>query len=184
MSLVPRESLLAILNSVYDGKNMASNRLTLAIPIQDLLSYYDSKLIREVLTADQGLLLTLAIPLASSQTAFKVYESNLIPMPQKGQEEALQWLTERKYLAVPEHFNCLGSSRYGICHQTIETNFAQSSSLDTLFFSFGYNTFNSLRYTKSTPTSTGKSKKSWVRYMVPHISVTGIYTRGKQCQQF
>ena len=66
MSLVPHESLLAILDSVYDAQKMASNRLTLAIPMQDLLSYYDSKLIREVSTVDQGLLLTLAIPLASS----------------------------------------------------------------------------------------------------------------------
>ena len=94
MSLVPRESVVDILNSVYVSQKMESNRLTLAIPMQDRLSYYDSKLIREVSTVDQGVLLTLAIPLASSQAAFNVYESHLIPMQQKVQEEALQWLQE------------------------------------------------------------------------------------------
>ena len=67
-------------------------------------------------------------------------------MPQKGKEKALLWLTEGKYLALSEDSmettvmtteqfeNCLGSSRYRICHQTMETNFAQSSCLATLFF--------------------------------------------------
>ena len=82
MSLVPRESLRAILDSVYNSQKDASDRLTLAIPMQDLLSYYDAKLLREVSTIKQGLLLTLSIPLSSSQTAFNVYRAHLIPMPQ------------------------------------------------------------------------------------------------------
>ena len=90
MSLVPRESLLAILNSVYDSQKSANDRLTLAIPMKDLLSYYDAKLLSEISTMQQSILLTLAIPLASRQTEFTVYEAHLIPMPQREPSEAIQ----------------------------------------------------------------------------------------------
>ena len=146
MSLVPRNSLLKILDSVHDSQKHASDRLTLAIPLPDILSYYDAKLLREISTLDEGVLLTLSIPLASSQTAFNVYRAHLIPMPQRDSTEALQWVTEGPYLAVSEdsmettvltheqYEQCLGSSRYKICHQTIETHLAQSSCLATLYF--------------------------------------------------
>ena len=146
MSLVPRESLIKILDSVYDSQKVASNRLSLAIPIQNLLSYYDAKLIREVSSVHQGLLLTLAVPLSSSQTAFNVYRAHLVPMPQEDPKEALQWVVEGEYLAISEdsmetttlteaeYQNCLGSSRYRIRHTTMETHLSQSSCLATLYF--------------------------------------------------
>ena len=153
MSLVPRESLRAILDSVYNSQKDASDRLTLAIPMQDLLSYYDAKLLREVSTIKQGLLLTLSIPLSSSQTAFNVYRAHLIPMPQLDTSDALQWVTEGPYLAISEDsmesttlteeqfHNCLGSSNYRICTQTMATQLAQSSCLATLYF---HNTLTAL----------------------------------------
>ena len=64
MSLVPKKSLLKVLNAVYDSLKYASDRLTLAIPITDLLSYYDAKLVSEVSSVPEGLLMTLSIPLA------------------------------------------------------------------------------------------------------------------------
>ena len=72
ISLMPRESLLVVLSSVYKSQINASDRLSLAIPTNELHSYYDSKLLREVATISEGLLLTLAISLASSQTAFQI----------------------------------------------------------------------------------------------------------------
>ena len=54
----------------------------------DILSYYDAKLVQEISTVEDGLLLRLAIPLASSQTMFKVYCA--IPMPQKDSVDALK----------------------------------------------------------------------------------------------
>ena len=71
ISLMPRESLLAVLNSVYKSQINAPDRLSLAVPTNELHSYYDSKLLQEVATIP-GLLLTLAIPLASNQTAFQI----------------------------------------------------------------------------------------------------------------
>ena len=75
MSLVPKESLLAILKSVAADQSLSGSRLSLAIPPTDLLSYYDAKLLRDVVTLDEGLVLTLAIPLASRQTVFSTYQA-------------------------------------------------------------------------------------------------------------
>ena len=143
---MPRELLLAVLNSVYKSQINAPDRLSLAIPTNELHSYYDSKLLREVATIPEGLLLTLAIPLASSQTAFQIYKAVTVPMPQPDPKEGIQWSVEGQYFAISEDSmestvltkeqfdNCLGSSTYRICHQTMEAHLSQSSCLATLFF--------------------------------------------------
>ena len=145
ISLVPRKSLIKILDAVHDSQKTAPDRLTLAIPMTDILSYYDAKLVQEISTVEDGLLLTLAIPLASSQTVFEVYRANVIPMPQKVALDALQWVIEGEYLAISgqiettvltrsQYDNCLGSPRYRICHETMETHLGFSSCLATLKF--------------------------------------------------
>ena len=48
------------------------------------------------------LLLNLAIPYASSQTAFQIYRAHVIPMPQGDPTEAIKWVTEGSYLAISE----------------------------------------------------------------------------------
>ena len=146
MSLVPRESLLAVIDAVYKSQKEENHRLTLAIPPSDIHSYYDAKLLRDVTTIEEGLLLNLAIPYASSQTAFQMYRAQVIAMPQADPTEAIKWVTEGSYLAISEdsmettvlteeqYANCLGSSTYRICHQTMETHLGQSSCLATLYF--------------------------------------------------
>ena len=57
MSLVTRESLLAVLDSVHDSQKHSTDPLSLAIPMKDLMSYYDAKLVYEIVTVEQGLLL-------------------------------------------------------------------------------------------------------------------------------
>ena len=79
MSLVPLDSLLVILESVIRDRAQAGDRLSLAIPMSDLLSYYDSRLLADAVTVSEGLLLTLNIPLASRQTVFSLFEAKLIP---------------------------------------------------------------------------------------------------------
>ena len=104
-------------------------------------------------------------------------------MPQKGQEEALQWLTEGKYLAISEDSmettvmtteqsgNCLGQ-KWPDKKTVPETVFLSGH----FVLSFRYNSINSLRHTKNTSTVTTEINKSWLRHMAPHISVTGVYT--------
>ena len=55
ISLNPRDSLIAILESVHRSQRLAGDRLTLAIPMTDLLSDYDAQLVREVATLDKGI---------------------------------------------------------------------------------------------------------------------------------
>ena len=67
-------------------------------------------------------------------------------MPQKDFVDALQWVIEGEYLAISEgrmkttvltrsqYDNCLGSPRYRICHETMETHLGFSSCLATLKF--------------------------------------------------
>ena len=92
MSLIPMESLLAILDSVSLRQSKAEDRLSLAIPTSDLLSYYDSRLLDDALTVSEGLLLTLNIPLASRQTVFTLFEAKLIPMPFPGRPSVSSYM--------------------------------------------------------------------------------------------
>ena len=115
----------------------------------DILSYYDAKLVQEISTVEDGLLLTLAIPIASSQTVFEIYRAIVIPMPQKDSVDALRWVIEGEnsegqpisegqmettVLTRAQYDNCLGSPRYRICDETVETHLGFSSYLATLKF--------------------------------------------------
>ena len=67
-------------------------------------------------------------------------------MPQVDPTEAMKWVTEGPYLDISEdsmettvlteeqYANCLGTSTYRICHQTMKTHLGQSSCLATLYF--------------------------------------------------
>ena len=147
MSLVPLDSLLVILESVVRDRANGGDRLSLAIPMSDLLSYYDSRLLADAVTVSEGFLLTLNIPLASRQTVFSLFEAKLIPMPfPDDSESALMWDIEVPFLAISENLmessplsasqvdRCLGSSRYRICSETIPTEIGHSSCLATLYF--------------------------------------------------
>ena len=148
MSLVPKSSLSAILKSVASELVTTGSRLSLAIPPNsDLLSYYDAKLLRDVLTVREGLILTLAIALASRQTVFSTYSSKVVPMPQTEPRMAVRWVVENPYLAIPEDQmesmtlsqhqfdSCLGSSRYRICQEPLASQSNHPSCLATLFLS-------------------------------------------------
>ena len=147
MSLLNRDSLEAVIESVHYMQMFATDHLTLAIPYDDLLSYYEAQLLRDVNTLPQGLLLTMSIPLASSQTTFTVYESIPLPMPQPDSPGvAIMWDLQAPYLAISDDSrqtatlthqqlsHCIGSSRYSICHQGLATAERDSSCLAMLFF--------------------------------------------------
>ena len=147
LSLIPMDSLLVILERVAIEQSKATDRLSLAIPMTDLLSYYDSRLLADAVTVSEGILMTLNIPLASRQTVFTLFEAKLIPMPYPDDPQlALKWDIEAPFLAISEdqmessvlseaQFNqCLGSSKYRICSETFQTEMGHSSCIATLFF--------------------------------------------------
>ena len=81
MSPISMESILAIMDSVSLRPSKAEDRLTLALPASNLLSYYGCRLLVDAIMVSEGLLLTLNIPLASQQIVFTLFEVKLIQMP-------------------------------------------------------------------------------------------------------
>ena len=124
----------------------ARDRRSLAIPMDEILSYYEAQLLTDVVTIKEGLLMKIAIALASRQTSFTVFHAIPASMPQYEKDKAIMWKTEAPYLAISEdnmeiavltEYNlkhCLESSRYQICDEMIPTETGHGSCLATLFF--------------------------------------------------
>ena len=77
--LAPREHLEKVLVSVQGP--LDDQMLSLASLINKTLTYYESKLIRDVTSNDLRLVLKMAITLALRETVLEVYEAILLPMP-------------------------------------------------------------------------------------------------------
>ena len=103
MSLVPRQALLAILEDVASEQWRKSDRLSLAIPMDEIIAYYESQLLRDVLVVEQGLTMRFAIPLATKDSAFKVFRAIAVPMPQPEPDLAINWKLAAPYLAISEN---------------------------------------------------------------------------------
>ena len=102
MSLVPRQQLHETLTMVHLQQNGLQDRLSLAVPIQYILSYNETKLVTQVEAIESGLILTLAIPMASKSTVMNVVHAIPIPMPDGDTGKALVWRQEAKYMAVSD----------------------------------------------------------------------------------
>ena len=55
ISLAPRKSLIKIFDTVQDSQKNAPDCLTLAMPMTNILLYYDAKLIQEISTVEDRL---------------------------------------------------------------------------------------------------------------------------------
>ena len=125
MSLLHLELLVAIFYSVSFWQSKAGNRLILASPASNLLSYYISGLLADAITVSEGLLLTLNIPLSAQQTVFTLFEAKpTVTFPPDDLQSALTWNMEASYLALSENKlqssvlsveqfeHCFGLSKY------------------------------------------------------------------------
>ena len=120
MALLAKQSSKKILKVFEDSQEKSDKQLTLAIPRQELLTYYESRLLLDVLTRDDGLLMTILF--ASRQTAFTVYKAIVALLPQM-EDMAITWKAESEYPAVLEKLmenslvtrhqldKCIGSSK-------------------------------------------------------------------------
>ena len=140
MSLIPMESLLAIMDSVSHWQSKAEDCLTLAIPASDLLSYYDSCLLADAITVSKGLLLTLNIPLASQQTVFTLFEAKLIQIFfASDPQTALTWNIEAPFFALSENkleSSVLSEEKFEqrICSEAFPTQIGHPSGIAKLCF--------------------------------------------------
>ena len=124
MSLVPRQSLRTILENTAAEPSRSKDRLSLAVPMDEMISYYESRLLRDVITVDQRLVMRIAIPLASNETAFPIFRSIADLMPQLEPDLAIKCKLEAPFLPISEDNiktaylteydfpRCIGSSRY------------------------------------------------------------------------
>ena len=95
--------------------------------MDEIIAYYESQLLRDVLVVEQGLTMRIAIPLATKDSAFTVFRATAVPMPQPEPHLAIKGKLEAPYLAISENKKetailteydlgrCIGSSRYQIC---------------------------------------------------------------------
>ena len=138
LNLIPKNHLREILQEVVLKNANGGSRLTLAIPLHSLLTYYETPLIEEITTIETGLLLNVMIPLSSGVTSFTVYKATAVPMPKANESpNALIYKLETPYVAVSEVASshtapiteddletCVGSRSYAIClnHFAISSN--------------------------------------------------------------
>ncbi len=81
LNLIPKNHLREILQEVVLKHANGGSRLTLAIPLHSLLTYYETPLIEEITTIESGLFLNVMIPLSSGATSFRVFKPTAVPMP-------------------------------------------------------------------------------------------------------
>ena len=95
MSLLSKDSLEIVLDKVAVAQTRELDRLTLAIPFQELLSYYETRLFQGVMTLPKGLMMTVSKPLASRRTVMTTYQALPLLVPQIDEVDALQWTYKR-----------------------------------------------------------------------------------------
>ena len=146
MSLVPRTVLLDILERINNGQARHQGHLTLALPLDDILRYYETPLAQRAETTEDGLLLTIAIPLTSREMIMEIFEGIPLPMPSGDNHTATVWVPETQYLAVstdrkenallsPRHLdNCVGPNDAAVCQHGFATTRNRDSCLATSFF--------------------------------------------------
>ena len=128
MALVPKQISDKILQSLATQQTKEDDRLTLAIPPSQILTYYETKLLTNVVVEDYGMIFCLAVPFASGPTALNLYRAITIPMPTNDTDGyASQYETEADYIAIaestrriallsqPEIDSCIGSSSFSVC---------------------------------------------------------------------
>ena len=146
LSLVPKQHLSTVLAAVAQHKRATDSKLQLAIPISEILSYYETKILTAVRTNELGLLLVIAVPMTRRPVAMTVYHGHHIPMPMNDSTNAITWKLETEYIAVDSHKNeialmthnqlkrCIGSQSLALCYEVLPTITTRHTCIATLFF--------------------------------------------------
>ena len=101
MALLPRSNLEEILRDVNHWQSDTNERHSLAIPITQILTYYETKILRNVDIVDDGMYFTLAIPFFTAATVLNLYKAVPMPMPNDGTDgHASQYIIEPDFIAI------------------------------------------------------------------------------------
>ena len=135
-----------ILREVVLQWSGAGSCFTLAIPIWNLKTYYETKLLRQVVLSKFGLVFTLEIPFFSKTTLLKVHHAIENPMLDKYNAKDSVWDIETDFLAVRlqgqesalltahelSHF--IVSTAYWFCYSGFAMEKSEDSCLSSLYF--------------------------------------------------
>ena len=143
MAILPRSDLEEILRDVNYWQSDTNERLSLAIPITQILTYYETKVLRNVDIVDNGMYFTLAIPFTAA-TVLNLYKAVPMPMPNDGTDgHASLYAIEADFIAVSstqkiallsqdEINRCVGSSSLSVCINGFSLETAQDTCLGSL----------------------------------------------------
>ena len=156
LSLIPKRVLVEILQSFVIRSQFTASRLTLSIPIANIMSYYETKLFSNVISTDFGLMFTLSIPFSAGETVLDVFHAIPLPMPTTDSIRATIWDLETEYIAVTENQHeaalltafdleeCIGSKSYSICFSSFPMEKSKDSCLATSLLKRFFVCFRSL----------------------------------------
>ena len=146
MALVPRTTLLQILETIHAEQAKDREHLTLALTLDNLLRYYETPLVKRAEHTEEGILITMAIPLTTRNLIMDVFRAITIPMPINDTETAIVWAPETTYLAVGHELTetalltkeqleeCQGPNDVAICQHGFPTTHNRESCLASLYF--------------------------------------------------
>ena len=101
LSVVPKSTLHNTLCEVVLQESEAGSRPALAIPMGNLMKYYETKLLRQVVSSECGLVFTLAVPFCSQSTVLQVYHAIKISLPDKHNAKASARGCRNWLLSIP-----------------------------------------------------------------------------------
>ena len=81
LALIPRQILQDVLHQVLLQATPTHHRSSFSIPIETLMSHYETKLVSQVVSTDFGLLITLLIRFTPESTFLDVFHALPIPLP-------------------------------------------------------------------------------------------------------
>ena len=144
MALLPRSDLEEILRDINHWQSDTNERLSLALPITQILTCYETKILRNVDIFDDGMYFTLVIPFVTAATVLNLYKAIPIPMPNDGTDgRASQYANESDFIAVSspqkiaslsqdEINRCVGSRSFSVCINGFSLETAQDTCLGSL----------------------------------------------------
>ena len=145
MALLPRTALEEILEAVVIWQTKENERLSLAIHTNQLLTYYETKILRNVDVVEDGMFFNLAIPFVTGATALNLYRAIPVPMPNEGTDRyASQYAIQSDFIAIAESAHkiaflahdeivrCIGSSSFSVCIKGFSLETAHDTCLGSL----------------------------------------------------
>ena len=149
----------------------------------NLISYYDSQSLQDVVSMDSGLLMTLSTSVPTRRRTFTVYKTRDFPMHHLEPEQFLRCITDQPYLGLTEDTletavllhsqldKCIGSSRYRKSHDAIPTYIGHSACVATFYFGSNIGA-SGVCEPECLPSSTKASRKFRLWNMVDHIIIS------------